>query len=63
MMMKIELTKAQIKALAENLEFCLFEQIRNDPEIDNINWLIAQCDTYKRLAEAAGIPIHMGDDE
>jgi len=61
--MKIELTKEQIKALAENLEFCLFDQIRNDQGIDNINWLIAQCETYKTLAEAAGIPIHMGDDE
>ena len=60
--MKIELTKAQIKALAENLEFCLFDQIRNDPEIDNINWLIARCETYKTLAEAAGIPIYMEDE-
>ena len=60
--MKIELTKGQIKDLAENLEFCLFDQIRSDPEIDNINWLIAQCETYKTLAKAAGIEINMEDE-
>ena len=51
-MVKIELTKEQIKALASNLEFCLFDQIRGDPDIDNINWLIAQCEWSIRRLQA-----------
>lgn len=60
--MQIDLTKEQIRYLANNFEFSLFDQIRNDPEIDNINWLIAQCELYKTLAKAAGIEINMEDE-
>ena len=51
-MMKIELTKSQITNLANFIQFNLIDEIRNDDEIDNINYLVDMCEAYKVLKEA-----------
>ena len=50
--MKIELTKSQITNLANFIQFNLIDEIRNDDEIDNINYLVDMCEAYKVLKEA-----------
>ena len=50
----INLTKSQCKNLAELLEFNIFEIVRNDTDIDNINWLVDLMDAYTKLKEAGG---------
>ena len=52
--MKVELTKSQCKNLAEFIEFNFIESIRNDTEIDNINYLCVMCKAYEILVEAGG---------
>lgn len=37
--MKVELTKSQCINLAEFIELKLFDLIRNDPEMDNLDYL------------------------
>lgn len=48
----VELTKEQCSSLVELIEISLFEIIRNDPDIDNIDWLINITDVYKAANEA-----------
>ena len=45
----ITLTKSQCKNIAEFIEFNIFENIRNDDEIDNILWLVGMMDAYYKL--------------
>ena len=47
----IDLTQSQCKNIAEFIEFHIFDAIRNDDEIDNINWLIDMTEAYKKLME------------
>lgn len=51
-MMKVELTKSQITNLANFIEFNLINEIRNDEEIENIDYLVDMCDAYKTFKEA-----------
>lgn len=51
-MMKIELSKSQITNLANFIQFNFIEEIRNNDDIDNINYLVDMCDAYKVLKEA-----------
>lgn len=50
--MKIELTKAQCVNLAEFIDMHIFEAIRNDVDIDNIEWLRDMLDAQKAFNEA-----------
>ena len=50
----IDLTKTQCKNLAELLEWNIFEIIRNDTDIDNIDWLVDMMDSYRKLKEGGG---------
>ena len=50
--MKVDLTKTQIKNLAEFIEFNLLQVIRNDDDIDNILWVGDMCEAYNKLREA-----------
>lgn len=50
--MKVELTKSQITNLANFIQFNFIEEIRNNDDIDNINYLVDMCDAYKVLKEA-----------
>lgn len=51
-MMKIELSKSQITNLANFIQFNFIEEIRNNDDIDNINYLVDMCDAYVVLREA-----------
>ena len=44
----IELTKAEVKAIADLIEINLFDIIRNDEEIDNIDWLATMISIYEK---------------
>lgn len=45
----IDLTKSQCENLADFIEFYIFEDIRNNPDIDNIAWLVDIVDAYQKL--------------
>lgn len=47
----IELTESQCIDLAQFIEFNIFNFIRDDEEIDNIDWLTDIIDTYKKIKE------------
>lgn len=49
----VELTKTQCKNLADFIQFNIFDEIRNDPEIDNPYWLIEMMDAFQKLEEAS----------
>ena len=51
--MIIELTKSQIDNLMEFFELEFINFIRNNTDIDNINYLVDMCDIYKKLKEGA----------
>ena len=50
--MQVELTKSQITNLADFIQFNFIQEIRNNDDIDNINYLVDMCDAYKVLREA-----------
>lgn len=52
--MKVELTANQCRNVAEFIEHNIFDEIRNDVGIDNIEWLRDMLDAHKVLQEAAG---------
>ncbi len=45
------LTKSQIDNLVEFYQFNFIESIRNDEEIDNIEYICDMCDVYRKLRE------------
>lgn len=45
-------SEGEVTALIDFFETNLFEKIRNDMEIDNINWLCDITNIYKKLKEA-----------
>lgn len=48
----IGLTATQAKNLKEFIEFNLFQNIRDDSDIDGIGWLCDMCGIYKSLEDA-----------
>ena len=50
--MKVELSKSQITNLADFIEFCFIDEIRNNDTIDNINYVVDMCEAYKTLRSA-----------
>ena len=52
-MPKIELTKGQCESLVEFVEWEFIPSLRNDPDIDNLQYVINICDAYKVFKEAA----------
>lgn len=48
----ITLSKGVAESLADFIEWDVFDRIRNDADIDNINWLCGICDAYRILREA-----------
>lgn len=44
----VELTKVEAGAIANLIELNIFEIIRNDTDIDNIGWLCAVMEVYKK---------------
>lgn len=51
--MKIELTKGQCESLSDFIEMNLLDVIRNDTDIDNLNWVRNILDALKVFKEAA----------
>ncbi len=50
--MNISLTISQIENLKEFIEFEFIGSIRDDEDIDNIDYIVDMMDTYKKLKEA-----------
>lgn len=50
--MTVELTRTQIRTLADFIESDLFDDIRRDESIDNIEWVKDLCDAHAKLKEA-----------
>lgn len=50
----LKLTPSQVNNLIEFFELNFIDSIRNDPECDNINYLVDMCDIYKQLTEKGG---------
>lgn len=51
-MMKVELTKSQCTNLADFIEIYIFQAIRDDPDMDNIEYLRDMLDAEKALRKA-----------
>lgn len=47
--MIIDLTESQCRNLCDFIECNIFENIRDDTEIDNIGWLIEIIGAYQKL--------------
>ena len=47
--MIIDLTKSQCKNLCDFIEFNIFENIRDDTDIENIDWLVDMMEAYQKL--------------
>ena len=47
----IELTKGQCESLVEFIELEFIPSLRNDPDIDNLQYVINICDAYKVFKE------------
>ena len=47
--MQIELTESQFKNVADFIEMYIFGAIREDTDIDNIEWLLDMCKAYEVL--------------
>lgn len=50
----VPLTPSQCKNLAEFIELFLLLAIRDDEDIDNIEWVRSMLDSHKELMEASG---------
>lgn len=50
----VTLEKVEERVLCEFLEMHLFSAIRDDREIDNMNWLVTIVGLFKRMAEDCG---------
>lgn len=49
----MKLTKAEAENLMELMEIYIFTFIRDDENVDNIEWLISMADVYRKLQEVA----------
>ena len=47
--MIIDLTESQCENLCDFIEFNIFEYIRNDTDIDNIDWIVDMMGAYQKL--------------
>ena len=47
----IEITKAQAESMVDFLEAEFINGIRNDSDLDNLQYVINICDVYKKLNE------------
>ena len=45
----INLTFSQVENLAEFFEFNFIDSIRNDVDMDNINYVVDMCEIYSKL--------------
>lgn len=50
----MELTKNEAYAVAELIDISLYERIRNDTDIDSMQWLINTVHAYEKLCRISG---------
>ena len=50
----LDLTKDEAFALAEHIDFTLFDRIRDDTDIDSIYWLRSITHAYEKLCGYGG---------
>ena len=50
--MKVELTKSQCNNVADFIELYIFQAVRDDPEMDNLEYLRDMLDAEKALRKA-----------
>lgn len=50
--MQIELTQEELNVLTDYIEFYLIQNIRQDTDLDGIEWLCNLCSAYRKLKEA-----------
>lgn len=50
-MKTITLTDSQVENLIEFFDLQLIQNIRNDSDIDNMDYLVDMCEIYKKLKE------------
>lgn len=53
-MIEIKLSLTEVENLIDFFEMNLIENIREDTDIDNIEWLCDMCAVYKKLKYALG---------
>ena len=46
----LDLTKSQLTNLSEFIEFHFIDSIRNDDEIDNINYVVDMMEAYAKIS-------------
>lgn len=56
------LTQQEAFTLAEILDMNLFQIIRNDPDIDNIDWLLNAASAYNKLRKRGNYSEGISDD-
>ena len=56
------LTKEEAAAIADFIEFYIFDAIRKDPEADNIFWLIGVVRALDKLCAYSGYKLGSGSD-
>ena len=47
----LNLSFSQVENLAEFFEFYFIDSIRNDTDVDNINYVVDMCNIYAKLKE------------
>ena len=50
--MTIELTKTQVDNLIEFFEFEFIDSIRDNVDVDNMEYLVDMCEIYSKLKES-----------
>lgn len=50
----MEITKSEASSLCDFIETHIFNVIRDDPDIDNIAWLVNLMNVFQRAAEFSG---------
>ena len=62
--MTLSLTENEAENVAEFIEIRLFEEIRDNVDIDNINWLVSMIHAYEKLKEFSGyVGLYDNDEE
>lgn len=63
-MKTVELTEGEAYALAEIISMNLFDIIRNDTDIDSMEWLNNVLSAYKKMRECSGyVDLTDGNDD
>ena len=47
----LQITRGEVESLIDFFECNIFDAIRNDIDIDNVEWLCNLCSVYKKLKE------------